>query len=220
MAAPPLPLPIQWIISSGRPDGGIEGLAFRPMDGWPTGFYEGPPLLWTRLVVVNELSVARSTLMLRLLGAGAVLRRAIAELKALPADAPERMLALPILVKLRLTVMSEPVQRTPEDEEFLMDTADIVEMWRQEAIQEGVALGLKQGLEKGVQQGLEKGVQQGLAQGLERERKLLLRLLRQRFGDQVDGDTERHVEAASAKQVEAWLDRVLSATTLAELLAD
>src|SRR5262249_26761550 len=41
-AAPPLPLPIQWIISPGRPDGGIEGFAFRPMDGWPSGIYEGP----------------------------------------------------------------------------------------------------------------------------------------------------------------------------------
>ena len=47
------------------------------------GFYEGPPLLWTRLVVVNELPVARDTLLLRLLGAGAVLRQAIAELKEL-----------------------------------------------------------------------------------------------------------------------------------------
>ena len=41
----------------------------------------GPPLLWTRLVVVNELPVARETLLVRLLGAGAVLQQAIGELK-------------------------------------------------------------------------------------------------------------------------------------------
>jgi hypothetical protein len=235
MAAPPLPLPIQWIISAGRPDRGIAGLAFRPMGGWPSGIYEGPPQLWTRLVVVNELPVARNTLMLRLLGAGAVLRRAIAELKALPADAPERMLALPLLVQFRLTVESEPDLRTPEDEEFLMDTANIVEMWRQLAVQEGVVQGLKQGLDeglskglkqgldeglsKGLKQGLDEGLKQGLAQSLERERKLLLRLLRQRFGEEVDGTTEQRLQAASAAQIEVWIERVLSASTLAELLA-
>jgi hypothetical protein len=255
MAAPPLPFPIQWIISSGRPDRCIEGFSFRPMNGWPSGIYEGPPLLWTRLVVVNELSIARSTLMLRLLGAGAVLRRAISELNALPADAPERMLALPLLVQYRLTAESEPEMRTPEDEEFLMDTAgiaDIAEMWRQRAVQEGVVKGLKQGLEEGLkqglsqgleeglsqglkqgraqglkegvkqgrEQGLDEGVRQGLAQGLERERKLLLRQLGQRFGDQLDGDTVRRVQAASAEQIEGWLERVVSAATLAEVLVD
>jgi hypothetical protein len=38
----PPPLPTQWVISSGRPDGGIEGLGFHPMNGWPPGIYEGP----------------------------------------------------------------------------------------------------------------------------------------------------------------------------------
>jgi hypothetical protein len=233
-AAPPLPLPIQWIISSGRPDGGIEGLAFHPMAGWP-GVYEGPPQLWTRIVVVNELPVTRSTLMLRLLGAGAVLRRAIAELKALPPDAPERMLAFPLLVQFRLIVESEPGMRTPEDEEFLMATADIVEMWRQLAVQEGVIEGLKQGLTQGIVEGLEKGREEGLEKGrkeglhegrtqerqvsLARERRLLLRLLNERFGDDVDIAIEERVEAASAEQVETWLDHMLSAATLAEVLA-
>lgn len=241
-AAPPLPLPIQWIISSGRPKGGIEGLAFHPMAGWPSGVYEGPPQLWTRLVVVNELPIAQNTLMLRLLGAGAVLRRAIAELKALPPDAPERMLAFPLLVQCRLTVESEPGVRTPEDEEFLMDTANIVEMWRQLAVQEGVIEGLKQGLVQGIVEGLEKGRKEGLDEGrkeglhegrkeglhegrqqerqvsLARERTLLLRLLEQRFGD-LDIAIEECVEEASAEQVENWLDHVVSAATLAEVLA-
>lgn len=78
-----------------------------------------------------------------------------------------------------------------------MDTQDLVENWRREAVQEGV--------------------QQGLEQG---ERKVLLRLLRRRFGAEVDGEIERRVAAASAEQVEVWTERVLSAATLAELLAD
>ena len=120
------------------------------MSSWPPGIYEGPPLLWTRLVVVNELPVARDTLLLRLLGARSVLKQAIAELKALQAEAPERALALPILLRLRLTVPSDPTKQTTDDQEFLMDTQDIVETWRREAIQEGVKQGLQQGVKQGV----------------------------------------------------------------------
>jgi hypothetical protein len=130
------------VISSGRPERGIEGLWLRPIDGWPSGFYEGPPLLWTRLVVVSELPVTRDTLLLRLLGAGRVLSQAIAELKALQAEAPERTLALPILLRLRLEIPTDPAKRTNDDQEFLMNTQDIVETWRREAIQEGVARSL------------------------------------------------------------------------------
>ena len=77
-----------------------------------------------------------------------------------------------------------------------MNTQDIVETWRREAIQEAVE------------------------QGVERERKLLLRLLRRRFGADVDGEIERRVAAAPLEQVEIWAERVLSAATLTELLAD
>jgi hypothetical protein len=52
------------------------------------------------------------------------------------------------------------------------------------------------------------------------ERKVLLRLLRRRFGATVDGEIERRVAAAPTEQIEIWAERVLSAATLAELLAD
>ena len=74
-----------------------------------------------------------------------------------------------------------------------MNTQDIVETWRREAIQEGV----KQG-----------------------ERKLLLRQLRRRFGAEVDAEIERRIAAVPAEQIEVWAERVLSAATLAEVLAD
>jgi hypothetical protein len=78
-----------------------------------------------------------------------------------------------------------------------MNTQDIVETWRRKAVEEGV--------------------QQGLQQG---ERKVLLRQLRRRFGAEVDGEIERRVAAAPGEQIEIWVERVLSAATLAELLAD
>jgi len=57
-----------------------------------------------------------------------------------------------------------------------------------------------------------RGIQQG-------ERALLLRLLRQRFGGEVDDHVERRLAAAAIEQIDAWAARVLSAATLAEVLA-
>jgi hypothetical protein len=64
-----------------------------------------------------------------------------------------------------------------------------------------------------IQQGRQQGIQEG-------ERGALLRQLRKRFGAQVNDDTERRIATASPEQIALWLDRVLSAATLAELLAD
>jgi hypothetical protein len=49
---------------------------------------------------------------------------------------------------------------------------------------------------------------------------MLLRLLRQRFGNEVDTHVEQRIAAASVEQIEAWSGRVLSAATLAEAIAD
>jgi len=67
----------------------------------------------------------------------------------------------------------------------------------------------------------ERLIQQGERQGEQRgERALLMRLLRQRFGNQVDSGIEQRLATASAEQLLTWGDRVLSAATLTELLAD
>jgi predicted transposase YdaD len=70
---------------------------------------------------------------------------------------------------------------------------------------------IQQGEQRGEQRGIQKGIQQG-------ERAALLRLLKKRFGSQVDADIERRVEAAASEEIATWLDRVLSAATLAEVL--
>jgi hypothetical protein len=75
--------------------------------------------------------------------------------------------------------------------------------------------------ERLIQQGEERGIQKGIQQGIEQgERAVLLRLLRQRFGSQVDTDTERRLATATTDQLATWVERVLSAATLTELLAD
>jgi Domain of unknown function (DUF4351) len=64
---------------------------------------------------------------------------------------------------------------------------------------------------------IEQGRQQGIQQGIQG---VLLRLLRQRFGDAVNAPIEQRITTASPEQVEAWTGRVLSAATLADVIAD
>ncbi|MFO0652989.1 MAG: hypothetical protein U0326_42620 [Polyangiales bacterium] len=85
--APPIaPL---WLICAGTPRKLRLALSFTPLTDWPRGFYRGPEGSALRLVLVRELPVRSDTLLLRLMGAGAVLRRAVAEVEALPDDAEE-----------------------------------------------------------------------------------------------------------------------------------
>jgi hypothetical protein len=63
------------------------------------------------------------------------------------------------------------------------------------------------------QQIFEQGRQQGAQD-------ILLRQLRQRFGDAVNTDAEQRIATASMAQIDTWCLRVLSAATLTELLAD
>jgi hypothetical protein len=63
----------------------------------------------------------------------------------------------------------------------------------------------------------QKLLEQGRRQGIQ---EFLLRLLRQRFGDAVDADVEQRVASVAVEQLEAWCMRLVSATTLAEVIAD
>jgi predicted transposase/invertase (TIGR01784 family) len=71
--------------------------------------------------------------------------------------------------------------------------------------------------EQGRQEGRQEGLREGLRQG---ECAVLLRLLRRRFGDAVTADIEQRIATASIEQIDIWTERVLSAPTLTELLAD
>lgn len=76
-------------------------------------------------------------------------------------------------------------------------------------------------IQQGEERGILKGIQQGEERGIEKgKREMLLLLLQQRFGSQVSADVERRLTTASAEQITAWASRVMSAATLADLLAD
>jgi predicted transposase/invertase (TIGR01784 family) len=60
-------------------------------------------------------------------------------------------------------------------------------------------------------------IEQGRQEGFQ---ELLLRLLRRRFGDQMDARIEQRIASASVDEIETWSVRVASAATLAEVFAD
>ncbi|WP_136925443.1 DUF4351 domain-containing protein [Polyangium aurulentum] len=185
---PPVPLPRLWIISSGRPIQGLRALGARSKLGWPRGTYDIPAAFHASIVVVRELPEHRSTLLLRLMGRGRTLRRAVAELLALPDDDIERCIALPILVRYRIESASQP--STHADEEFLMSTQDVLKVWE------------KQVEERGAREG---------------QRRVLLRLLRSRFGELPKTALAR-IEAADSEELDRWAERVLSAQTAEDVL--
>ena len=132
--------PFLWILSTGRPKAVLDGLRMEPMAGWPAGVYAGPDLLRTVVVVLGELPRERSTLLIRLMGGRRVLREAIEELRQLPEDAPERAIALGPLLRFRAAIV-DPGPATPEEEEFVMTTQELVEQFIEQGRKQGMAQG-------------------------------------------------------------------------------
>ncbi len=157
---PALPPPI-WMVSSGLPRTARRLLRMTRMRGWPKGFYAGPPGDLVRLVVVRELPRTRATVLLRLMGAGPTLLRAIADIVALPLDAPERVMALPHIERLQSAVKD---LRSPDGEEFDMTREDEKFLKATEILhQQFVQMTEQRGFDRGVEKGIEKGIERGIA---------------------------------------------------------
>lgn len=74
-------------------------------------------LVGMRLVVIRELAETRETLLVRMMGRDQILRRAIAEFDALPANAPERRITAAVV---------ECGQRTTEEESAMSARTDLL----------------------------------------------------------------------------------------------
>ncbi|WP_437290548.1 hypothetical protein [Sorangium sp. So ce406] len=133
--------PFLWMLSTGRPGAVLDGLCTARMAGWPAGVYEGPGLLRTALVVLSELPRERSTLLIRLMGGGRVLREAIEDFRRLPLDAPERAIGLGPLLRFR-AALAEVGPSTPEEEEIVMTTQELVEQFIEQGRTQGMAQGM------------------------------------------------------------------------------
>jgi hypothetical protein len=116
----PFVKPFLWIIAAGRPTGMLKELRLEPASGWPEGVYLHDGKLYrVGIVVASELPGDRSTLLVRLMAAGPLLAQAITELAALPADAPERAVAEPILLDFQQMLRQQP-RRSRKEQEFVM----------------------------------------------------------------------------------------------------
>jgi len=103
------------------------------------GCYEGPPASTFLLVVISALPRTRYTLLVRTMGAGDTLRKALAELAALPIDAPERTATAPLIVTLQMALQKDP---SPVAKDSLMDAQKIYH----EMMAEQLRLGIVQGI--------------------------------------------------------------------------
>ena len=166
---PPLP-PELLAFSAGDPVEAREAFAMRPVPGSP-GCYVGPPAETYRLVVIAALPRTRETLLVRTMGAGATLREALTELAALPDDAPERTVAAPFVVRLRIELQHDP---SPEAQETFMQAQKLYDQLIERNVRKGRREGrreaekkyvplLKKQLDQGLQQGLRTAIEQACA---------------------------------------------------------
>ena len=188
-----------WLLAAGRPERVIRGYALVPMPGFPNAFLEGREEERLGLVVLRELPRTRETLLLRLMGAGEVLREAAAELGRLPEDAWEREVAMPPLLALRIEIPQDSADA--EEREYLMSTMELYEQWEKQVE--------RKGLEQGVKKGLEQGVKKGL-----------VKLYRARFGALPPAITAAIEAMHEPETLERWLDlfEVKSADEIAAAL--
>ena len=192
---PPPPPPRLWIVSAGVPKTAISAFGFRPTTR--TGYYDAAAGLRMHLVVLSALPKRRDTLLLRLMGAGRTLERALQDLMRLPPRAWERAIAEPELVRFRFEIAAmNPADRT-EEEELIMNAQQMYDDLIRRTTEEGERKGKLEGK-------------------LEGKREVLLRQLQRRFGELPEWVATR-VEAAGSDELEAWTERILSARDLDEM---
>ncbi len=99
----------------------------------------------------------------------------------------------------------------------------ITTSWMRQGLEQGIAQGLEQGiaqgLEQGITQGLEQGITQGLEQGIEREKVLVIRLLKRKFGDEgINVDLEARIMALKIDVIERLGEEILDFSTVEDLV--
>jgi hypothetical protein len=185
--------PFLWIIAAGSPAATLEGLAVPGAPLWPPGVYLCPEILRCGIVVASELPRERSTLLVRLMAAGPGLRSAVEELAALPADAHERAVALPILLRLQRALAAEPTH-TPEEQEFIVTVQDNI-----------------------VEEILDKGRNEGL---LLHARATLHHMLARRSLVRSSQDEARIAACTDVAVLDRWIDQALEAQSVADALRE
>lgn len=169
------------------------------MAGWPEGVWQTRAPDRLHLVVLCDLPEDPGTLLLRLLGRGRTMQRALQELIALPVQHMLRVRALPVMVAFRAPILQD-LERTG-DMNALQQAQALYDELVQHERREGHAEGLRKGRKEGRK---------------EEARALLVRLLTRRFGS-LPGPASARVQRAGTATLERWAERVLTARSLDEV---
>jgi len=111
---------------------------------WPKGVYLLGSAWGLGVVVIDRLPVQGETLLLRLMGRGAVQRQAIEEVQGLPAASVLRQNVMNLLFRWRILLKEHPVQ-TDEERELAMNLEHVYDEWRAKTLEEGKEKGIEEG---------------------------------------------------------------------------
>jgi hypothetical protein len=189
--------PMLWILAVAFSRSMRRKLAVKTRPGWPKGVYfHGRDLHRVGIVVANELPRDRSTLLVRFMVAGPLLKNAIEDLAKLPADAIERGLLEGDLVDLERMLGARP-SRTPQEEEIVA----MVQGTFTEARKMGRAEGHTEGR-------------------AEANARAVLTVLRVRGIVVSDADRERILGEKDPTCLERWHERAVLAASVAEVITE
>jgi len=107
---------------------------------WPKGVYLLGRAWAFGVVVIDRLPVQPETLLLRLMGRGAVQRQAIDEVRGLPPESVLVQNVMNLLFRWRILLKERPVQ-TDEERELAMNLEHAYDEWRANTLEEGIEKG-------------------------------------------------------------------------------
>lgn len=207
-ARPTARLPALWLFSPAPPRRVMEAFEAEPTTDWPPGVWRLRAERALFLVVLSELPETRATLSLRLLGRGPTLRKAIAELAAMPQRSRAYRRLTPLLVAFGRHLLQD-LKQGDDTMNFLEQFRVMYSEWEQQVTERA----LRDGRKKWQMEGRKKGLEEGRKKGLE---EALTRLVEKRFGP-LPTRLRSRVRAADAKTLERWYERALSVERRADV---
>lgn len=218
-----------WVITPGVPRQAMTAWGIEKSPEWSAGVYEGRTRASPSIVVLPELEQTRSTLLLRLMGSGALLRAAINEARTLPADAWERGIINDLLLQMDRDLARMMRSDTNPSEDLQMRYEELKRIndaeraqWREEAWAtgraDGLAVGLAEGRTEGREEGREEGRTEGRTEGLLDGERDALRIVIQARGWKLSEAHDALVRAASsAEPLRRWIARAAVAQHVDEV---